>query len=84
MLKILKISSTLMICLGLLMAFQRTAYAYVDPGTGLLALQAVGASLAAVGFAIRRKIYALFRRKQDTPPADLAATPSTAAKTTTK
>jgi hypothetical protein len=55
------------------MASERSAYAYVDPGTGLLALQAIGASLAAIGFAIRRKIYALFRSKKDEPQADLAA-----------
>jgi hypothetical protein len=48
--------------LGALLLFERPAYAYADPGTGLLAIQAAGSALVATGWYLRRKIYALFHR----------------------
>jgi hypothetical protein len=48
--------------LGATLLFQRPAYAYADPGTGLLAIQAVGSALVAGGWYLRRRIYALFHR----------------------
>jgi hypothetical protein len=47
---------------GAVILFQRPAYAYADPGTGLLAIQALGSSIIAVGWYLRRRIYTLFRR----------------------
>ena len=48
-------------CLGcLLLAFQGTAQAYADPGSGLLALQIIGSTLAGIGFYFRQKIGKLF------------------------
>jgi hypothetical protein len=47
---------------GAILLFQQPAYAYADPGTGLLAIQAVGSAVVAVGWYLRRKIYALFHR----------------------
>jgi O-antigen/teichoic acid export membrane protein len=44
---------------GVFLLFQRPAYAYTDPGTGLLAIQAVGSALVATGWYLRRKIYSL-------------------------
>jgi hypothetical protein len=52
----------LLIVLGALLLFERPAYAYADPGTGLLAIQAAGSALVATGWYLRRKIYALFHR----------------------
>ena len=44
-------------CVGsLLLAFQGTAYAYADPGSGLLALQVIGSTLAGIGFYFRQKL----------------------------
>jgi len=47
---------------GALLLFERPAYAYADPGTGLLAIQAFGSMLVAAGWFLRRKIYALVHR----------------------
>lgn len=54
-------------CVCLLIATERRAMAiYVDPGSGLLALQSAASIMAAAGFFLRRKIKALFsgRRKE--------------------
>ena len=49
--------------IGAILLFQRPAYAYADPGTGLLAIQALGTGLVAAGWYLRRKLHALFRRR---------------------
>lgn len=59
----------LLLCLGLLLLAERPAYAYTDPGTGLLAIQAMGSAMVAAGWYLRRKIYGLFHRK-NTAKAD--------------
>jgi hypothetical protein len=41
---------------------EKPAYAYADPGTGLLAIQAVGSALVASGWYLRKKIYSLLHR----------------------
>ena len=48
--------------LGAVLLSERLAYAYADPGTGLLAIQAAGSALVATGWYLRRKIYALLHR----------------------
>jgi len=56
------------VCVCLLIATEQRAMAmYVDPGSGLLALQSGAAAVAAAAFFLRRKIRALFtsRRKPD-------------------
>ena len=50
-----------LVIVGALLLFERPAYAYADPGAGLLAVQAAGSALVAAGWYLRRKIYALFR-----------------------
>jgi len=48
-------------CLSsLLLAFEQTAHAYADPGSGLLALQIIGSTLAGIGFYFRQKVGKLF------------------------
>ncbi len=37
--------------------------AYVDPGSGLLALQSIGSMLAAAAFFMRRRIMGLFNKR---------------------
>jgi hypothetical protein len=51
-------------CLCLLLATERRAMAYVDPGQGLIALQSIGAVMAASVFYLRRRILSLFGKSQ--------------------
>jgi len=60
---LLRIFPLMLIAVGILMIFERPAYAYADPGTGLLAIQAAGSALVATGWYLRRKIYSIFHRK---------------------
>ncbi|MGC1783717.1 MAG: hypothetical protein WA708_14440 [Acidobacteriaceae bacterium] len=55
---------TLFCLASLLLAFQGTAHAYADPGSGLLALQIIGSTLAGIGFYFRQKIGKLFIRRR--------------------
>jgi hypothetical protein len=48
----------------LLLAFQETAHAYADPGSGLLALQIIGSTLAGIGFYFRQKVGKFFMRRR--------------------
>jgi hypothetical protein len=49
---------------SLLLAFQGTAQAYADPGSGLLALQIIGSTLAGIGFYFRQKVGKFFMRRR--------------------
>ncbi len=60
--KPLQIFPILLIVAGAMMLAERPAYAYADPGTGLLAVQAVGSALIASGWYLRRRIYSLLHR----------------------
>ncbi len=51
--------------LGAVMLCERPAYAYADPGNGLLAIQAAGSALVATGWYLRRKIYAFLHRSSN-------------------
>ena len=56
---ILAIGGIVQICL-LLIAFARPAYAYADPGTGLLMVQIGGSMLAGACLFIRHKLRRIF------------------------
>lgn len=58
----LSLLSLALIALGAAILFERPAYAYADPGSGLLAIQAAGSALVATGWYLRRKIYLFFHR----------------------
>jgi len=60
--RLISLSLTVFCCVCLLVAMERRAYAYVDPGSGLMALQTAAAGLAAAGYYLRRRIAALFGR----------------------
>ena len=64
----LRFFSLALILAGVVLFFELPAYAYADPGTGLLAVQAVGSALVAGGWYLRRKIYSLFHRVQEPRP----------------
>jgi hypothetical protein len=55
---------TLFICTCLLLATERQARAYVDPGTGLLALQSLASMMAATAYFLRKRILGLFSKKK--------------------
>ncbi|MGA3131750.1 MAG: hypothetical protein ABSD59_13170 [Terracidiphilus sp.] len=57
-----------LILVGAVLLSERPAYAYADPGTGLLAIQAAGSALVAAGWYLRRKITMFFHRAE--PGAD--------------
>jgi hypothetical protein len=59
--KLLQILPVVLMLVGAILACERPAYAYADPGTGLLAVQAAGSALIATGWYLRRKIASLFR-----------------------
>jgi hypothetical protein len=61
------VTVAMLFCLSLSM--ERRAYAYIDPGSGLLLLQTVGAIMAGALFTLRRRIKALFTRSR---PSDTA------------
>jgi O-antigen/teichoic acid export membrane protein len=64
--RLLRVLPLLLILVGAVILFEQPAYAYADPGTGLLAIQAVGSAIVASGWYLRRKIYALFNRDDKT------------------
>jgi hypothetical protein len=59
---LLSIASIMLVAVGAALLFERPAYAYADPGSGLLAIQAAGSALVAAGWYLRHKIYVLFHR----------------------
>lgn len=59
------VTAAMFFCLSL--AFEHKAYAYVDPGSGLLMLQAAGTILTGVLFTLRRRIKSLFTRNKPAP-----------------
>jgi hypothetical protein len=63
--KLLQVVPLVLMLAGATLIFERPAYAYADPGTGLLAVQAVGAALVTTGWYLRSKIHALFHRGID-------------------
>lgn len=65
---LLKTFTILLILLGASMLSERPAYAYADPGTGLLAIQAVGSVLVATGWYLRRKLSSLLRPRASAKP----------------
>jgi hypothetical protein len=55
-------SITLVLFVALSFAFERQAHAYVDPGSGLLIFQGIGATISAALFYFRRRIKNLFAK----------------------
>jgi hypothetical protein len=62
--RIVTLSLSIVTCLGLLLATERRALAYIDPGQGLLFVQSIGAALAAAAYFLRSRILALFGKKK--------------------
>lgn len=60
---LLSFSLTLFTAFCLAIASAKPAYAYVDPGSGFLAVQTLASVGAAFGYFLRRRIRSLFSRK---------------------
>ena len=60
--RILLLLLTIVGFVGFFVATERPALAYVDPGSGLLALQTAASVVAGFAFFLRRRIRALFGR----------------------
>ena len=61
--RLISLALTVFCCICVVVATERRALAYVDPGSGLLALQSAGAVLATFGYFMRRRVMALFGKK---------------------
>jgi hypothetical protein len=62
-------SLSVVLVLALVVASERRAWGYVDPGSGLIALQTIASVLAAWAYMVRRRIRAFFTRKKQDPAA---------------
>jgi hypothetical protein len=62
--RILSFSLSVISCIGLLLATERRAMAYIDPSQGYLFVQSLGAALAASAYFLRNRILALFGKKK--------------------
>lgn len=71
--RVISLSLAVFTCLCLMVATERQALAYVDPGSGMLALQSLASIAAAAGYFMRKRIRALFGRKKPEESADVPA-----------
>ena len=65
--RFVSVSLTIFIALCMIVGSERRAWGYVDPGSGLIALQGFASVMAAYAYFIRRRIREFFRRKKETP-----------------
>jgi hypothetical protein len=66
--RFLSFSLSVVITLCMIVATERRAWGYVDPGSGLIALQTIASVAAAYAYVIRRRIRNFFTRKKVDPP----------------
>jgi hypothetical protein len=65
--RLVSVSLGIFITLCLLIGTERRAWGYVDPGSGLIALQGIASVVAAYAYIVRRRIRAWFTRKEKKP-----------------
>jgi hypothetical protein len=65
--RLISFSLAIFITLCVIVGSERRAWGYIDPGTGLIALQTLASVLAAYAYYVRRKILAFFSRKKKAP-----------------
>jgi hypothetical protein len=65
--RISSLSLSVLIAVCLIVASERRAWGYVDPGSGLIALQTIASVIAAWAYMLRRRIRAFFTRKKEKP-----------------
>jgi hypothetical protein len=71
--RILSFSLAVVVTLCMMVGSERRAWAYVDPGTGLIALQTLASVAAAYVYYVRRKIAGFFARKKKAPVLPIVA-----------
>jgi len=64
------LAALVVVMLLFLMGFERKAYAYTDPGSGLLAVQYFFSLAAGALFYFRRSIARIFRSRSSETPSD--------------
>ena len=68
-------SLAVFITLCMVVGSERRAWGYVDPGSGLIALQTIASVAAAYAYMVRRRIRAFFQRKTGETSAVLPVAP---------
>jgi hypothetical protein len=61
--RFISFSLAIVIALCMVVGSERRAWGYVDPGSGLIALQTIASVAAAYVYMVRRKIRGFFKRK---------------------
>ena len=69
--RLISLSLAFVITICMIVGSERRAWGYVDPGSGLIALQTIASVAAAYVYMIRRRILAFFSRKKENPAAIL-------------
>jgi hypothetical protein len=62
--RFLSVSLGIFVTICLIVGSERRAWGYVDPGSGLVALQTIASVAAAYAYIVRRRIRAWFSRKE--------------------
>ena len=75
--RFISFSLAVFIAFCLLVGSERRAWGYVDPGSGLIALQTFASVAAAYAYFVRRRIRAFFQRRKVVPVAALPIAPKT-------
>jgi len=70
LLAVLAISLMVLQMLAVLCALAQPAYAYADPGSGLLAIQFMSTTFAGIVFMLRRRLRQLFGRRRPGPKSE--------------
>jgi hypothetical protein len=65
--RVISFSLGILIFLCMMVGSERRAWGYVDPGSGLIALQGIASVAAAYAYYVRRRIRAFFSRKKEAP-----------------
>jgi hypothetical protein len=65
--RFISFSLAIFITLCMIVGSERRAWGYVDPGSGLIALQTIASVVAAYAYYVRRRIHAFFTRKKVEP-----------------
>jgi hypothetical protein len=65
--RFLSFSLAIVITLCMIVGSERRAWGYVDPGSGLIALQTIASVAAAYAYVVRRRIRSFFVRKKEEP-----------------
>lgn len=65
---VMRVAFAVLLLSAITVSFEQSAYAYVDPGSGLLLMQTIGSMLACAAIYFRRNILGFFQK--ETPHAE--------------